>query len=220
MKVCDIKKICEKPFDIIERGSFAKYVELPCLDACLYLYDMNIKIYSAGCNKVNCDNAHIILFYNLLSPENKQIADNLVSNNIASKSESNYENFITISIPSKSSDDVKIISNKLLTIVKYFHYQDLQYGYTTKEEFMKKYFESGKEFKYINNELVPINKDRLTKDELEEKKISILYEFNELFEDLVDEGCVDLENDLVWENAELLQKHIEYIEKEKGRGSK
>ena len=219
-KIKDVNQLALSPQKYIERKYFDKYIELPCLLACQYLYDMNIHTYSSGCNKVNYDNAHIMIYYDELSDENKKIAEELIEKGFGKKYSYNNENFLTIAIKTSLNDDIQKVSDNLLEIVKKFVYQDVLYGFKSKDEFMKENVEFTREFRYVNGDLVPYFINDLNEEELEERKREILFDANESYEYAIDEGRVDLDNEMVWENRELFEKHIEYLECMKGLGKK
>ena len=217
-KIKDVSQIQESPRNILLRKDFPSYVELPCLEACLYLYDMNIHTYSSGCNKVNYDNAHIMIYYDDLSDENKEVVEGLIAKGYAKKSEYNGETFVTIAIKTSLNDDIEKVSDTLLNVVKAFNYQDVLYGFKTIEEFMKENLEMTREFKFVNGELVPSFQGDYEEEDLDDKKRNVLFEANEALEEAIDEGRVDYEGDVVWDNKELFDKHIEYFEKKMMKG--
>ena len=217
-KIKDVLQIQESPREILLRKEFPNYVELPCLEACLYLYDMNIHTYSSGCNKVNYDNAHIMIYYDDLSDENKEVVEKLILKGYAEKTVYNDETFVTIAIKTNLNDDIQKVSDSLLEIVKAFTYQDVLYGFKKIEDFMKENLEMTREFKFVNGELVPSFKGDYEEEDLDDKKRNVLFEANEALEEAIDEGRVDYEDDIVWDNKELFDKHIEYFEKKMVRG--
>lgn len=221
MKVRDVEKICASPVAFLERKDFSKYVELPCLESCLYLYDLNIQIFSSSCNKINSNEANIMIYYNSLSEENKIIANTLVNNGLAKKSVFKNQEFITIVIKTNLDDDINDVNYRLKSVASSFQFQDILYGFISKEQFIKQYVESKKEFKYNNGELIPINRGHfINEEELENRKRNILFDVNEVLENAIDDGIVDLYNNVVWQNTELFQKHISYVENLKGMGNK
>lgn len=216
MKVKDVPQIAESP-TFLTRNRFPKYIEIPCLEACLKLYDLNIKTFSSGCNKINYDNAHIQIDYQSLSEENKKIVEELIRNNLATKEFYNNMEYVTIFTKTNLNDDVHDVSNKLLEIVKLFAYQDVLYGFISLEEFKKQAAEMSMEFRYVDGELIPYNESSYADlDELEDAKREVLFYVEEQVQDAIDEGRVDLENGIVWENSELFNKHITYVDEMRG----
>ena len=219
-KIKDVSQIQESPRKVLLRKDFPSYVELPCLEACLYLYDLNIHTYSSGCNKVNYDNAHIMIYYDDLSDENKEVVERLIAKGYAKKNEYDGEVFVTIAIKTNLNDDIQKVSDTLLNVVKAFTYQDVLFGFKTIEEFMKENLEITMEFKFVNGELVPYFEGDYDEEELDDKRRNVLFDANEALEEAIDEGRVDYEDDIVWDNKELFDKHIEYFEKKMVRGKK
>ena len=219
-KIKDVSQIQESPRKVLLRKDFPSYVELPCLEACLYLYDLNIHTYSSGCNKVNYDNAHIMIYYDDLSDENKEVVERLIAKGYAKKNEYDGEVFVTIAIKTNLNDDIQKVSDTLLNVVKAFTYQDVLFGFKTIEEFMKENLEMTMEFKFVNGELVPYFEGDYDEEELDDKRRNVLFDANEALEEAIDEGRVDYEDDIVWDNKELFDKHIEYFEKKMVRGKK
>lgn len=215
-KVKDIIPITKSPKEIITKQELPMYIELPCLEACLYLYDINVHTFSSGCNNVNYDNAHIMLEWEYLSDENKEIAKTLVNEKKASLTNYNGVVYVTIMVNTTLNDDVLEVSRRLLSIAERFVYQDVLYGYKSKEQFIKEIIEFTHEFKYVDGEIIPIVPRLLTKEELEDQKTNLLFDANDALEDAIDEGRVDLENDQIFANIELLDKHISFMLNEKG----
>ncbi len=59
-----------------DRKDLDQLVEFPVLEACRILYDKNIPTIMSGANKKNVPGeAHIIIAYDMLSPQNKIIAE-------------------------------------------------------------------------------------------------------------------------------------------------
>ena len=62
------------------RDDLKEIAEEPCLKACQQLFDKNIETMDSGCNGENCsDRAYIVINYDTLDENNKQIANRLVS---------------------------------------------------------------------------------------------------------------------------------------------
>ncbi len=176
---------------VFVRDKYQDYVELPGLRTCLYLYDLNIQTTWFNCNK---EDPIVDLHFNFdsLSAENREIAWSLKNEGLLSIAKDNCGKALCyIKFDASLDDDVEMISNRLLEIVKPFTYQDVMYGYETLDRF-------------IDNMFFRFELDYPTDEELREtiKECRCYY---------------DEENELIWENEELYQKHQEYLESIKRR---
>ena len=109
------------------RDDLKDIVEEPCLKACQELYDKNIETLDSGCNGENCSNcAYIIINYDTLDENNKQIADSMVNQNTVKflpKSDvciRNYFNQIFIKVPTSPEELVSSVEKKMLNIIQGF----------------------------------------------------------------------------------------------------
>lgn len=192
MKVRDVEAFhISGEANVFVRDKYKENVELPGLAACLYLYDLNIQTTWFNCNKEN-PNVDLHFSFETLSIENKEIARSLEKDGLLFIDKDNYGNaYCYIRFDASLDDDVEMISNRLLEIVKPFTYQDVMYGYETLDRF-------------IDNMFFRFELDYPTDEELREtiKECRCYY---------------DEENELIWENEELYQKHQEYLESIKRR---
>ena len=201
MKVRDIEAFhISGEGNVFVREDYKNNVELPGLAACLYLYDLNIQTTWFNCNKEDpIVNLHFS--YDTLSEENKEIARSLEKEELLIiNSNSRGHKFCYISFDASLDDDVEEISDRLLTIAQYFKYQDVLYGYETIEEFIKNEFIKYGFEKYYNLSDMNVVRD-LIKEEYNKK-------------------YYDEDESLVWDNEELFQKHMSYLESQKKEGSK
>lgn len=114
-------------------------IDLPCLEACKYLYDCNILTTNSSANKTNKNSGFITILFSSLSDENKKVLDDLVLKGLVQLREdfdknNNNESFM-IEVPIKENTTVEEFYNQMLTIVKNFLPQEINYGYYTKEKF-------------------------------------------------------------------------------------
>lgn len=218
-KIKDTKRILtgfgEKEFQIflnvntegcipLSREYIKYYADEACVKACELLYDLNIRTFSSGANVDGKENstseAFILISYDTLSDENKNIVKKLISEGIIEKIVDNSGrgegNTINISVPINSDDLVGNVSDKLMALANCFVQQDVLYGRTTKQEIRELYYqkENGKFFDRITL-------GELTRQELEKR---LEEEVQEYFSD--DEGNLFLTED-------LLHKHQLYQEK-------
>lgn len=102
------------------RDEIAKYVEVPLVRACEYLWDINIRTLQSSANLKDLENgAYILIDYNSLSLENKEIAK-LTS----AKIEDYYGHpSLNFTIPITKDTTIEEISNKALDFVKMFKKQ-------------------------------------------------------------------------------------------------
>ena len=195
MKVRDVEAFhISGEANVFVRDKYKEKVELPGLAACLYLYDLNIQTTWFNCNKEN-PNVDLHFSFETLSAENREIAWSLKNEGLLSIAKDNCGKALCyIKFDASLDDDVEMISNRLLEIVKPFTYQDVMYGYETLERF-------------IDNLFFRFELDYPTDEELRETIIECKYYYDE-------------ENELVWYNEELYQKHQEYLNRKNRRESK
>lgn len=143
-----------------------KIVDLPCLEACKYLFDCNILTQNSSANKDDIDygSGYITIDYKSLDEHNKKVYEDLVQRKIATEYSNIYFNGdeksevirtqpFMIEVPLNDNTDSEEFSKILLEIAKEFAPQDILYGfYTTKEmEMMAKnsldmYTDNGRTF--------------------------------------------------------------------------
>lgn len=135
------------------------YAEPACLETMIYLFDNNIRTTmndtkcvfgESGENGICC----IWIDYDALSEENKNIANQLISMNIAYFVDGEPQKTIAIKVPCNRNETVEIVSEKLKSIAKAFAKQPILYGFYSKEQLftnMIKYIRDG----IYNNGLLP-----------------------------------------------------------------
>lgn len=130
-----------------DRETLAQLVEMPIREACLHLYDLNIKTYTSSANKkdITSGGAHIFVEYESLSETNKKIAQALVqkdpdhySINKTKASTLEKDAYFVIKVPITSPDiTVGEINYLALGLVMPFKKQKLTWATTyTLEEFV------------------------------------------------------------------------------------
>ncbi len=198
MKVRDVEAFhISGEGNVFLRADYKNNVELPGLEACLYLYDMNIQTTWFNCNK-ECPNVELHFSYDTLSEENKKIAEELASDRAITI---DYERGLCyVDFGASLNDDVDVVKKTLLIIVKQFVYQDVLYGYELlDDDFIERYFRRFYFDKYYDLD----DKDVL-KSLIGEEYLGYYY---------------DEESNRVWYNEELFQKHQAYLNSDKGKGT-
>lgn len=229
MKVKDVEAKHISGFgNLFTRDKFKDNVELPCLEACLYLYDLNIRTMSTNCNKEE-PNVYIMIDFGSLSDENKEIARNLANEGKLFLNEEDNEHLnCGIKFSASLEDDVDEISNKLLKIVKYFQIQDVlsKKFKMTKINFLNRTLRNeevvapGFKFEIDDDGEISLcyYGDRLWFSEIElDIMKNIVNHCYELYDEMIEKNMVDLETGDVFENEELAKKHQDYLEKNKGK---
>ena len=113
-------------------------VDSPCLKACEYLYDCNIRTCnsSANCQDVN-SYGYITIDYKTLDDQNKQIYHQLVQKGfIENQTLEMKENMILVNlkVPITMDTDVEEFSNQMYKIAHCFQPQEILYGRFSEEE--------------------------------------------------------------------------------------
>ena len=172
-------------------------VEFPGLAACLHLYDLNIQTTWFNCNKEKPD-VDLHFSYETLSEENKEIAEDLASYGAI---EIDYNRKICyIRFGAKLNDDVDEISKLLLETAKQFAYQDVLYGNEVlDDDFIDRNFR-----RFGFGEIYDLNDINVLKLLIGKDYLNMYYDETE---------------NRVWRNEELFQKHLKYLNSDKGKGT-
>ena len=127
-----------------DRSALKLFIEEPCLAACEYLYDCNIRTIDSSANRKNVNgHASIGIDYDSLSDENKKVYHSLVQEGILANEELEYNEYHTratefsIEIPVYENSTVEEVSDKFLKIAKRFQKQRLMYGYRSKQSIVE-----------------------------------------------------------------------------------
>lgn len=190
-KIKNIEPILETNVTIT-RENLSRFIEEPCLDACRYLYDKNIETYMSSANKGNIGKyGYIDIVLDSLSMENKQIVLNLLEKeDIKDKIEfssgghgSEPIRIIKIKTPINDQTTVGEVRNDFMKILELFKLQDVLYGRFTYEQI------------------------------LEEIKTSYGMDENDIDKELIhDFGYIYCDEDNTYfESQELLNKHLNYL---------
>lgn len=194
MKIKDVPKIMGNGEGTegltVLRENLYTIIELPCLEACINLYDKNIRtIYSNGNVEDETGIANIGIEYDSLSDENKKIAQELSRQNIIGPIQrylGHNELIFAITMPMSSESEVSDISEGLNHIASLFVEQDVLYGNTTIEQAQELY----RECYHLD----------MTLEEVISTEISLGKSYDEF-------------EQRIWDNEELLQKHLQFIKR-------
>lgn len=191
-KIRDIEPI-ETGGSIVTRETLQDFIEVPCLDACRYLYDLNIQTTMSSANKkdvVGYGYIHIAL--DSLSTENQQIVLRMLEqdNNkdrfsLGTEHGSVPKRIISIKTPINEETTVGDVKKDFMQVLSSLKIQDVLYGRYSRDEviqYIKSYY--GQDIE-IDEELI--------------KDIGFCY-------------CSD--EDIYFENEELLNKHLKYKNRE------
>ena len=132
MKVKDVKDIFYFSKIINHKSEINKIVEVPLIDICKYLFDINIPTTMTNANAKKWNNsAYITIDYDLLSQENKEIVDKLFSyypNNFkfGHFSTRHEHNEVHITLPITEETEIKTIQKFFWNITRLFKIQDVQ----------------------------------------------------------------------------------------------
>lgn len=191
-KIRDIEPI-ETGGSIVTRETLQDFIEVPCLDACRYLYDLNIQTTMSSANKkdvVGYGYIHIAL--DSLSTENQQIVLRMLEqdNNedrfsLGTEHGSIPKRIISIKTPINEETTVGDVKKDFMQVLSSLKIQDVLYGRYSRDEVIQ-YIKScyGQDIE-IDEELI--------------KDIGFCY-------------CSD--EDIYFENEELLNKHLKYKNRE------
>lgn len=194
-KIKNIEPIQETKVTIT-RENLSQFIEEPCLDACRYLYDKNIETYMSSANKEDIGKyGYIDIVFDSLSMENKQIVLNLLEKeDIKDKIEfssgahgSEPIRIIKIKTPINDQTTVGEVRNDFMKILELFKLQDVLYGRFTYEQI------------------------------LEIIKTSYGIDDNDIDKELIhDLGYIYCDKDNTYfESQELLNKHLNYLHRNK-----
>lgn len=191
-KIKDVEPIESSGSTLLTKDTMKDYVEEPCLDACMYLYNLNIQTYMSSANKKNVGNFGSISIYfdDSLSDENKQIIQDLINRGNKNLKIDEYDVAIaSIDVPITEETTVGEVKDEFMKIVSKLKIQDVLYGRFSREEVIE----------YIRD--MASCRD-LDVDEETIKELGF---------------CYCKEDDIYFKNEELLRKHLAYKEREQGQ---
>ena len=191
-KIKDVEPIESSGSTLLTKDTMKDYVEEPCLDACMYLYNLNIQTYMSSANKKNVGEFGGISIYfdDSLSDENKQIIQDLINRGNKNLNIGEYDVTIaSIDVPITEETTVGEVKDEFMKIVSKLKIQDVLYGRFSREEVVE----------YIRD--MAGCRD-LDVDEETIKELGF---------------CYCKEDDIYFKNEELLRKHLAYKEREQGQ---
>lgn len=231
----DVKKIfLAGNAEISCRQDLAKFVEKPCLAACEDLYDKNILTYWSSANQDSPTYSFILVRYEFLNMNNKQVADNLVKANIMhidtvheswNSNANQYGHGVCLGI--KTAPDMRVadISQKLIELASHFTYQDIKYNIYTPKFLMEQFpFYRGEKTEYcfpslkIASGITPDNENAFGASErkkynalrfLSNGKMPTSQDMRKAADIL---GWIyNLSDGLIYKDKETLQRHNNYL---------
>jgi len=115
---------------IVKRGAFQYICDPACVAGCLMLYDLNLRTVSCSANKtdMNCGKATIDLDVESMSPENKEVLEQLISEGLAEGNK--------LVIPIDKNSENEEVSKAFLEVAKRFQKQDVLYGHVNLGEYL------------------------------------------------------------------------------------
>lgn len=191
-KIKDVEPIESSGTTLLTKDNMKDYVEEPCLDACMHLYNLNIRTYMSSANKKNVGNNGYINIYfdDSLSDENKQIIQDLINRGNKNLNIDEYDVAIaSIDVPITEETTVGEVKDEFMKIISKLKMQDVLYGRFSREEVIE----------YIRD--MASCRD-LDVDEETIKELGF---------------CYCKEDDIYFKNEELLRKHLAYKEREQGQ---
>jgi len=120
-------------------------VDEPCLKACEYLFDCNIRTTDSSANQGDVSNeGRIVIDYNSLSEENKKIVEFLREKGLIKQHDVEY--WVNIEIPIDETTTVEEFSENMLKIASFFRQQEILYGFYTEKEMEEKAIEHADDY--------------------------------------------------------------------------
>ena len=191
-KIRDIEPI-ESSGLVLTRDTIQEFVEEPCLDACKYLYDLNIETTMSSANKKDVGgHGYIHIALDSLSTENQQIILGMLEQDneqdrfsLGTERGEIPKRIISIQTPINEETTVGDVRKDFMQVLSLLKMQDVLYGRYSRDEVIQ-YIKScyGQDIE-IDEELI--------------KDIGFCY-------------CSD--EDIYFENEELLNKHLKYKNRE------
>ncbi len=129
-KLSDIAPITEFHITVGSKADLAELIEGPLLSACQNLYDKNIQTYMSSANQENISSGHaeLSIIYDALSEKNKEVAQRLIQQKLASllsANESTTEQRLQFEIPVNAETTWGDIEDKAENIANNFVKQRL-----------------------------------------------------------------------------------------------
>ena len=236
------RKISGWGYPVTSINDVIYYAEPACLETMIYLFDKNIRttmndtecVYGeSGENGICC----IWIDYDALSEENRNMANQLISMNLAYFIDGEPQKTIAIKVPCNRNETVGIVSEKLKSITSAFIKQPILYGFYSKESMLIKIREYIKNGIY-NNRLLPngsetyfeyciklIENGKVKENpngnlQIEDGRIfsiddfvSVISKSSTFIQSYIDNFCYyyDETEEKYWESEGLYKRYIEYL---------
>lgn len=194
IKIRDIEPI-ETCSSTLTRDTLHEFVEEPCLEACRYLYDLNIQTTMSSANKKDVGgHGYINIALDSLSIENKNILLGMLKHdNNGNRIRLGKEHgpipiqIISIKTPINEETTVGDVREDFIRVLSSLKMQDVLYG------------------RYSRDDVIQFIKSCFAQDiEIDE----------ELIKNMGFCLCSDEDEDIYFENEELLKKHLAYKNRE------
>lgn len=183
------------------REDFEKIIETPALKGVLALYDKNVQTLSHNANSESVGGfATIEINYNTLSDENREIVRDLdIAVPDDDKRDGSGQRWISIKVPVAEDDTVGDVSERLFEATQPFVRQDVLYG---SREVTEEYLDKLTDWLYNGgyDQFLEDRQNPTLEAVLALKDPSIVYYGEE---------------NRVFANQELLNKHLDYLESQK-----
>lgn len=133
---------------IKDRETLDLIIDIPCLEACRYLFDCNILTCcsSANVNDLSSGYGYITIKYESLNEFNKKIFLSLQEHGLIKDSK--------IFVPINENTTVEEFSEKMLKIAKLFRPQEILYGFYTIDEMCELISDSSRVLDYLYEKLL------------------------------------------------------------------
>lgn len=205
-----------------DKSVLSLIIDEPCLKACEYLYDCNIRTTGSSANGSNFNSKGTIdIDYSSLSAENIEVYKQLVEMElIKAKVEDKDRNdniVFTLSVPMNKTTTVEEFSRKMEVLAQYFQPQDILYGNYNAEQMLEKMNES------LNNNSVTqsgISMNKYLESEIANGNIILeedgSMDFNQaitIFNEVLFQYYYDSNEEKYWLDESLYFKHKDYIQK-------
>lgn len=185
------------------------YFEIPLLDSGIDLFNKNIKTLSNNTGDGNAQiTSDIIIDFETLSNENKEIVTNLINEGKATLHEEDKS--LGLSVATSSNDTVEDIKARMLDLTAQLELQDILYGRYNLDNI-------GKILGYLRQQYGEENfREYCTGDELSADKL-IKYLRDTLS---MPNAVFDYDENIIWEHENYYQKHKEYLRKQEENNSR
>ena len=193
-------------------------VDEPCLKACEYLFDCNIRTTDSSANQGDVPfEGRIVIDCSSLSEENKKVVEFLMDKGLIMQNV--VENWVNIEIPIYETTTAEEFSENMLKIASFFRPQEILYGFYTEKEVEEMAIHSAD---FYVDEIVKEMEDGLIEEEpngeveiySNGKRIS-LKTLAKMYVELRTEYYYDEKNNRYWICKELYDKAQSVLSKRK-----